>query len=112
IVRSAGEAQVDLAPFEKALKALDGGVVAAGVIADADLDARQILRPLIRRLGCNKDARWTERVRMAVHAAVTGGRGSIDRPVTGRADVACATLRHVLESAALNDRYFVGRVHG
>src|SRR5207302_2336702 len=51
IVRRAREAQVDLTALEKPLQTLDGRVVTARVVADADLDAGQVLRSLVGRLG-------------------------------------------------------------
>ena len=109
IVGRADELQRDLIAVQERLESLDGRVVAAGVVAHANVDARQIVRPADARLGRHHDARDAHRVRVPPHPTAVGRRGGVHRPVAGGADFARAARLHVLEgAAAMLDRRLVG----
>ena len=85
---------------EERLEALDRRVVAARVVADADLHAREVLGAPVRRVGRDEDPRHAHRVRPPPHLPVARGRGVVDGPVARAGHVAGAALLHVLERAA------------
>src|SRR5687768_16784510 len=69
------------------------------MVADADLGTGQIVRPPNLRLRRDVDAGRRDRVGVAPHLAVIAGRGHVDGPMAGGADVASAAGLHRLEGA-------------
>lgn len=86
--------------------------MAAGVVADADRHAGQVLRTPVGRTGGHEDAGLADGVGPPPHFAVRRRRGSVDRPVTGRGHITGPPGRHVLEGAAAGrERGLVAALH-
>ena len=109
-----GEVEVDLVGRHIRLKRLDGGVVAAGLVADRDRHAREILRPLDRRIRRHEDAGRRHRIDLAVKPALALGGCDPDGPVAGAAHVGVAAgleRLHGADAVALVVVRAVRRLH-
>ena len=93
----AAEAELDLLARHVRLERLDRGVVAAGVIADRDLLAGELLRRGDRRFRRHHDAARRDHIGLAPHRADLLGRRLVHGPVAGAGDVGL----HALVAAAL-----------
>ena len=82
-----GERQVDLVGRQVLLERLDGRVVAAGLVADRDRHAGEILRRLDWRIRRHEDAGRRDRIDVGIEPAVALGGRDVDGPVAGAADI-------------------------
>ena len=96
-----GERELDVVERHVLLERLDGGVVAARLVADRDRDALEVRRFPHRRLRRHEHRGRRHRVRVGVELAVTGRGGDVHRPVARAADVTAASLLEGLVGAHL-----------
>src|SRR5262249_28344185 len=105
----------DLIAADERLERLDGGEMAARMVADRDLLSGQILRPPDRRIRRHHHGAGRHDVGLAPHGADALRRRLIDRPVAGARDVGldrlvAAGLLVGLESTRANFDELAGRV--
>ncbi len=87
--QAVAEGQFDPTGLEKAIERFERRVVAAGLKADGDRYAGEILGPLDPRIRCHENAAGRDRIGVDVKPAVPGRRRHVHGPVTGAAHVAC-----------------------
>ena len=96
-----GERQVDLVGRHVLFERLHGRIVAAGLVADRDRHAGEVLGPLHRRIGRHEHAGGRDRIGLGIELAVAGGRRHADGPVAGAAHIGRAAFLERLEGADL-----------
>ena len=96
-----GEGQIDLVGRHKLLERLDGRIMAAGLIADGDWNAGEILGLPDRRILGHEDARRRHRIDAGIEPAVALRGGDADGPMAGAAHVRGAAALERLHGADL-----------
>src|SRR6185312_5122465 len=96
-----GKGERDLLRLQVLLQHLDGGVVAARLVADRDWHTPEVSRAADRRVRRHEDPGRRDRIGIGIELAVTARRSNAHRPMAGAGNIAAAAALESLVGAYL-----------